>query len=347
MNFHRFSPSGLPPVSSACRSFAPATLALLMAASLFGSTRAAAAADPVKIIFDTDIESDVDDVGAVAVLNALADLGEAEILAMGVSVKHPWSTTCLSALNAYYGRPDISVGKLTGEGLDNGSKYAKVVSEEFPHTLKSVDDAPGAVSLYRKVLAGQPDHSVVMITVGFLTNFARLLDSPADEFSPLNGVELVRQKVRAWVCMGGAFPQGKEWNVFRDAASSRRAINDWPTPIVFTGGEIGNDIHTGAKLKDAPPSPVRRSYELFNNLTNRQSWDQTAVLYAVRGLNGGLAELWDVSPTGSIEIKEDGANVWHDSPNQNRSYLKRKMPPEQVAKIIEELMIRPPAKSSK
>ena len=42
-----------------------------------------AAADkaPVKIIFDTDMIGDYDDVGAMAVLHKLADAGECEILA--------------------------------------------------------------------------------------------------------------------------------------------------------------------------------------------------------------------------------------------------------------------------
>ena len=41
----------------------------------------AAAAAPVKIIFDTDMLTDFDDVGALACLHALADAGECEILA--------------------------------------------------------------------------------------------------------------------------------------------------------------------------------------------------------------------------------------------------------------------------
>jgi hypothetical protein len=39
---------------------------------------------PVPLIFDTDMMGDVDDVGTAAVLHALADQGEAKILAMGV-----------------------------------------------------------------------------------------------------------------------------------------------------------------------------------------------------------------------------------------------------------------------
>ena len=186
------------------------------------------------------------------------------------------------------------------------------------------------------------------MSVGFLTNVAKLLETPGDEASALNGVELVRKKVRAWACMGCGFPTGREWNVFQDAPSSRKALELWPRPIVFSGFEIGNPILTGPGLKVLPKSsPVRRAYELFNNLENRSSWDQTAVLYAVRGLDGGLDDVWDRHTAGSVEVFEDGSNRWHDAPVRGHSFLVRKMPPEEVAKRIEALMVRPPGRAAR
>jgi hypothetical protein len=301
------------------------------------------AREPVRVIFDTDIEADVDDVGAVAVLHALADQGEAKILAMGVSVKYPWSAPCLDALNTYFGRPEIPIGVVKGAGVNQGSKYAEEIAKEFPHRLKSADDAPDVVALYRQTLAGQPDKSVVLITVGFLTNVANLLDSPADKTSELTGRELIERKIKSWVCMGGGFPKGREWNLWQDTASARKALADWPTPIVFSGFEIGQPIETGAGLKDLPAtSPIRRSYELYNGLANRSSWDQTAVLYAVRGLDGRLKDVWDISAPGTIEMLADGSNRWQSSPSGKHTYLLRKVPNEQVAHLIEPLMLRLP-----
>ena len=310
---------------------------------LCAAAPAPAPAAPVKVIFDTDIGSDVDDAGAIAVLHTLADRGEAEIVAMGVSVKGPFSAPCVDALNTYYGRPDIPIGALKGPGIDDGSKYAKGVAAEFPHDLKSVDDAPDVVAVYREALAKQPDGSVVLVTVGFLTNVANLLDSRPDARSPLTGTELVRRKVRAWVCMGGGFPAGREYNVQRDAAAARKAIGTWPSPIVFSGFEIGGPIQTGPGLKATPRgNPVRRAYELFNNLENRSSWDQTAVLHAVRGLDGGADSPWDVHARGSVEVLPDGSNRWHDTPDRGHSYLIRKLTPAREAEVIEGLMTRPP-----
>jgi hypothetical protein len=306
------------------------------------------AAPPVPIIFDTDIENDVDDVGAVAVLHALADRGEARILAMGVSVTHKWSAPCLDALNTYFGRPEIPIGVVKRKGVETGSKYAETIAREFPHDLRTPNDAPDAVTLYRRTLAAEPDGSVVLVSVGFLTNVARLLDSQADAASELSGIDLVRKKVKLWVAMAGHFPQGREWNVFQDTASSKRAIEGWPTPIIFSGFEIGDKIQTGAALKNIPAgSPVRRGYELFNGLQNRSSWDQTAVLYAVRGLDGGLKEFWEVHGPGTCEILEDGGNRWRDAPDVKHTYLVRKMPEAKVAEAIEALMVAPPDKNKR
>src|SRR5687767_11741616 len=55
----------------------------------------------VRVILDTDIGPDVDDAGAVAVLHALADRGEARILAMFCCTSSDWGAPCLDALNTY------------------------------------------------------------------------------------------------------------------------------------------------------------------------------------------------------------------------------------------------------
>ncbi|MBD3287475.1 nucleoside hydrolase, partial [candidate division KSB1 bacterium] len=160
-----------------------------------------------KIIFDTDIGPDWDDVGATATLHALANFGEAEIIGMMVSSgghSATWGPPCLDAFNTYYGRPDIPIG-VAADGPEFGSSYNRQIAQEFEQDL-GTDNAWNAVELYRKLLSEQEDSSVVIITVGFMTNIADLLRSEADEYSSLNGIDLVRQKVIKWTCMGGGFP---------------------------------------------------------------------------------------------------------------------------------------------
>lgn len=334
------------------------TLSCLLSLWLGGLVAVAApegapAQAPVKIILDVDLAEDVDDAGALAVLHALANRGEAEILATMVSSKNEWVGPCLDAINTWYGRPQVPIGYQRGLqfGYRNTkdaerevpSRYAEAVAKAFPHTLKQSSDAPEAAGLYRKVLARQPDQSVTIVTVGFLTNLRNLLDSTPDQFSPKTGEALVKQKVKQWVCMGGRFPTGgDEYNLMWDTAASVRAINDWPTPIVFSGGEIGERIKAGARLRTTPEAnPVRACYQHYNGLTDRESWDQTAVLYAVRSAR----DYWTISEPGLCLMHArlpHGYNEWLPTPAKQHRYLIEKMPPVELGKAIEELMLEPP-----
>jgi inosine-uridine nucleoside N-ribohydrolase len=316
------------------------------------------AAAPVKIILDVDLAEDVDDAGALATLHALADRGEAEILGILVSSRNEAVVPCLDAINTWYGRPDLPIGYQRGlqygyrnakdANRETPSKYAQTVARSFPHRLKKSSDAPDAARLCRKLLAAQPDHSVIIVTTGFLCNLRDLLDSQPDESSKSDGEALVGAKVKQWVCMGGVFPSGKfpdgqgEYNLMWDTAASVRAVNDWPTPIVFSGFNIGANIKVGARLRETPASnPVRACYLHYNGLNDREAWDQTAVLYAVRGAAG----YWNLSEPGLCLMHarvSHGYNEWIPTTPKQHRYLVEKMPPAQVAKVIEDLMVAPP-----
>ncbi len=315
----------------------------------------AAGLRPAKIILDVDLAEDVDDAGALAVLHGLANRGEAEILGVLVSSRNEWVVPCVDAINTWYGRPDLPIGYQRGHefGYRNPkdsdratpSKYAEPVAKAFPHDLKRSSEAPEAADLCRRLLAGQPDASVTVVSVGFLTNLRSLLDSQPDGHSALNGEELVRQKVKEWVCMGGVFPGGRfpdgggEYNVMWDTAASVRAINDWPTPVVFSGFEIGARIKVGARLRETPEaSPVRACYQHYNGLADREAWDLTAVLYAVRG----ASNYWAMSEPGFGVMHArvpHGYNGWIPWAQGKHRYLVEKMPPAEVGRVIEELLI--------
>jgi inosine-uridine nucleoside N-ribohydrolase len=293
---------------------------------------------PTKIILDTDIDSDVDDVGALAMLHTLANHRVIEILGIVATSDDKHAPLCTDAINHYFKRPKIPVGVQKGIQLREFSKYTKQISEEFPHQLKSYEAAEDATVLYRRLLASQPDTSVVIITIGHLTNLQLLLESKPDKFSPLSGIDLVRKKVKLWSCMGGQFPEGKEANFYRpDPASTVYCIDKWPGPVVFAGWETGNKIITGgAYLSKSLPdnSPVRRAYQLYNNFQGRQSWDQASVLYAI-----APHDYWDVKRNGRCVVDKDGSNRWvEENPNKHHGYLVEKMNPTEVAKVIDALM---------
>ena len=118
---------------------------LLLAATAAGSPPV-----PVPIIFDTDMDTDCDDVGALAVLHALADLGECEILATPVSSRYAYAAPCTAAINRYYGRGGLPVGapKGDGAGVDRTFRYAKPIAVRFPTRFETNADAPDAVAVY-------------------------------------------------------------------------------------------------------------------------------------------------------------------------------------------------------
>ncbi len=313
---------------------------LLLITGVSGTARA-----EVKIIFDTDMDTDCDDAGALAILHALADRGEAEILATVVSSHYPWSVPCVAAINRYYGRSNLPIGAPKSEWADTGrrsSRYAKQISEELPTRWKSNDDAPDAVEVYRRVLAAQPDDSVVVVTVGYLTNIRDLLASRPDAISSLDGRALVAQKVRRWVCMGGRYPEHLNPGVFGnfkpDPTSAVIAVRDWPKPIYFSGS--GEKIGTGGRLRETPiENPVRRVYELYlGDKKTRPSWDPIAVLFAVRE----RADCWKVHTGGHNHIFDNGTNQWREGPATNH-HLVEVLPEtaDRLRETLDGLMVPP------
>jgi len=297
---------------------------------------------PIKIIFDSDFGPDYDDVGALTILHAFADSGKAEILATMASNKYALVAPSMEALNIFYGRPGIPIGSPKTSGVNIGciQHWTDSLVSEYPHTLDSTAQTPDAVELYRKILASQPDTSVVIVTVGFLTNMQNLLVSRPDSLSPLNGMELVTKKVKKLVCMAGKFPEGMEFNVKEDSLASKYTFENWPTQILFSGFEIGEKIHTGKQLvSSAIQNPAKEVFRISMPLADedkngRMSWDQTAVLVAVLGTEVGFTE-----QSGRIQVDSSGFNKWVDDSNGQHSYLVFKKTPEQIRDIIEGYMM--------
>lgn len=295
-------------------------------------------ATPVALILDTDISSDVDDVGAVAVLHALADQGGVEILAMMVSSGDPWSAGCLDALNTFYGRPDIPIGVVEGESVIHESRFTREIAHQFPNDFGIEQKKQTAVALYRKILASSSSRSVIIVSVGYLTNLSHLLQSKSDSISKWEGKTLVREKVKELICMGGQYPSGREWNFLHDAASAADVVENWPTPIGFVGFESGVSVLTGSGLKKtAKNNPLRKSYQLYNGLQDRPSWDQMAVLFAVEKRSPSFDLRW-AFVHGKNRVLATGFNLWRYVPDGPHDHLRLIDPPDFFATRIEELM---------
>ena len=310
----------------------------LLTITLFAINTLLYAQSPVKVILDTDIDSDVDDVGALAMLHTYANYNAVEILGIIVTTEDKYAPMCTDAINHYFGRPDIPIGALKGVALKDNSRYTRQISQEFPHDLASYEEAEDGTVLYRKLLSAQPDSSVVIITIGHLTNLRNLMESKPDQYSNLSGMELIKRKVKGWSCMGGTFPEGKEANFYRpDPASTKMSVEKWPAPVVFAGWEIGKDVITGGAYLQkslSEKNPVWRSYQLYNNFQGRPSWDQISVLYAISSSN----DYWDLNQVGHVVVAKDGSNKWVPGGKGNQAHLVQKMNPVELAKIIDALM---------
>src|SRR5580765_1123139 len=165
-------------------------LVLMVAACLAAS----AGAQPVPVIFDTDMGNDVDDALALAMLHALESRGECRLLGVTVTKDNSWAAVYVDLVNTFYGRGQIPVGMVKGGVTPESSRMIQAPAERrradgtlvYPRRLASGAEAVEAVTLLRRLLAAEKDGSVVIAQVGFSTNLARLLDSPAD-------VELIKR----------------------------------------------------------------------------------------------------------------------------------------------------------
>ncbi len=323
-------------------------LALLLAC---GSVWAAA---PVRIVFDTDMGNDVDDAIALATLHAFESRGEAKILAVTITKDNRWAPPFVDLIDTFYGRSDIPIGIVKGGATKEDGNYTRPVAEKkrrgggflYPRRLKSDSDVPDAVAVLRKTLAAQPDGSVVVVQVGFSTNLARLLDTPADSSSPLTGRELVKQKVSVAVLMAGRFSDAEtEYNITNDIPAAKKLFAEWPVPLVTSGWEIGAaaPYPAGRLANDfryAQNHPLADAYRAYQKMPyDEPLWDPTAALYAVRPEAG----YFGLSPAGRIVVDDKGRTEFSPAAGGLHRYLTTDE--RQRARIIEAisgLMSEPP-----
>lgn len=330
-------------------------LSLCSVLLLMSCRSGASVRQPVAVIFDTDMTTDCDDAGALAMLHTLEHQGEAKILATVVNNKGPHSSGATAAINAFYGRPDIPVGAYQGDevGREAADFFKEIALDTmiYGHRAATRSGYPDAVDVYRRMLSESGPHEVVIVSVGHLNNLHDLLQSAPDDHSPLSGAELIEQKVDRLVVMGGHFlpdpsvryPSGCEHN-FRARGAARYTgptLEGWPTDVLLSGYEIGEGILTGPALAELDEMhPVRRAYAGHPSeplINGRMSWDQTAVLAAVRGPH----EFWNTSPPGRADVNQEGCNSWRNDPDGSHRYLIEREDPsrEQIARVIEDMMV--------
>ena len=134
-----------------------------------------------RVILETDFTLDVDDVGALAVLHALADRGEVEFLAVSYNEVQRNAADAIRAVNAWYGRADLPVGVFQGpleDPDDEHSRYIDPLARMAPAAGDAAVDS--SLDVYRQALRAQPDGAVTIVSVGFPNNLYELLRRERD-----------------------------------------------------------------------------------------------------------------------------------------------------------------------
>ena len=305
----------------------------------------------VKIIFDTDFGGDADDLGALAMLHGFIDNKECDLLGIMLWTNEEFAVPAIDALNRYYGHPNIPIGVREGGTHRNDDAHTKILADNFSHEL-TYNDVPSTTELYRKVLAENEDNSIVLVTVGPLLNIKLLLESDSCQYSPLSGKELLHKKVKEMVVMGGQFPSGEwEWNFNGGMPGVTKYVFEHiDLPVVFSGYEIGVKIRTGDVFNGIDKNhPLYIGFYHFSEhaswmkenfingkITPNSTYDQTAVLYAVRN---GVGKWWNKIEGGYNQPDNDGGNTWVIGEITNHSYLKLNSEPKEMANLIDSLML--------
>lgn len=277
-----------------------------------------------QIIFDTDIGMDCDDAAALGILLNAHKRGECEILAITASTGREGATATVNAICDYYGVNGIPVGRmkrmLQCDGVNN---YARAVMEKYG----TEDVETDAVPLLRKTLA-EAAGKVSVIAVGPLSNLEELLKSKADEFSPLCGAELVKQKVDKLYVMIGSFPQNfggkrfREWNLLQDVPAARYVIENWGTKKVYLPHEIGAAVFTEMGQNENPVWYSMKNFAIANGVDisngyRRESWDPVTCMIALNENN----PLFIYSPEGTVTVDGDCVTLFEEKTGGLDKYL--------------------------
>jgi inosine-uridine nucleoside N-ribohydrolase len=294
---------------------------------------------PTPLIFDTDIGNDVDDVLALGMIHALQSRGECELLAVTITKDHELAAAFTDVVNTFYGRGDVPIGVCRSGVTPDAGKFNPLAEAKdngkyrYEHDLLSGKEAPDAVAVLRRALASAEDGSVAIAQVGFSTNLSNLLDSKADDISPLSGVDLIKQKVKLLSIMAGAFTKipgengpydHREYNIVMDIPANQKLASQWPTPIVWSGFEIGIAVpypHVSIEqdYRYVDHHPLPEAYIAYEPPPHdRPTWDLTSVLYAIRPDRG----YFDLSPAGTVQVANDGLTTFEEDAAGRHRYLK-------------------------
>ena len=285
------------------------------------------------IILDTDIGSSTDDLFAMMMLYRCQDMNRCCLLGVVVDREGEDCAACADVMNSYYGHGDVPIG-LVRDGIKNPKvwidyKGLPMLTDSsgnllFQQSVADYSTLPDGWQLYRRLLAAQPDHSVSIVSIGFVTCLAQLLQSGADSYSPLDGVELVRRKVKCIYLQGGVFGEAVEpdFNFAQGIMFAQTFFRLWPQEVemVFSPMEVGQEVEYTpeqviADIDWTDRHPIKQVYMNYNCNTGQKMWDPMTAINAVEG-----DSLFLLSPRGTVQLTDNAETLFTPSSTGNIRY---------------------------
>lgn len=275
--------------------------------------------EKMKVILDTDLGCDSDDIGAMCILHNLNKQGLIHILGITSVNSNIEPALVIDAINNHYGT-NLLVGmnKANDYGINNG--YALDIVNEYKLNKK---EFRSSTDVLIELLSN--NDNVTLITVGPLTNIATLVQ---DE----EGCRLINEKVNIIYSMAGNFiSDNAEWNITEDIQSAQLVLKKYKGNLVFVPYEVGADVYTNRNLLN---SDTLMGYGYYvHNKGPRQSWDPITVYYAIT-----LSNQFRLSEKGTISIDNNGVTTFECN-NGKHQFMLNDFDKERVEKLLEEVMI--------
>lgn len=274
-----------------------------------------------SFILGTDWWTDCDDCVALRLLLRAHKRNEIRLLGIALNACMEYSVASIDGFMHLEGVKDIPVGiDLNAVDFGGHPKYQERLARSKVRFNRN-EDAQDAVRLYRSILS-EAMEAVEIIEIGYPQVLAALLETTGDDISPLNGVELVMQKVRKFWVMAGKWDVdgGMENNFCRnDRAIHGAAVfcEKCPVPVTFLGYEVGYSVLSGGKLREN--DFLHLALKDHGSENGRHSWDPMLVLLALTG-NEAKAGYTIVQGTARVEA-QTGANYFAESTDGLHRYV--------------------------
>lgn len=309
-----------------------------------------------KIIFDTDFGGDCDDALALDLLLSCVKKGECELLGITASACIYDIARGIYTILYQHGLQGIPIGSYYSKncGAHDGKSYGEQLGRRFP-SPGMPEEVPEGYKLLRRLLA--ENDKVTLLSTGMLTNFAKLISSLPDEYSPLDGASLVEEKVSEIVIMGGCFshqtgvepeldhvaPDGQvipmaEGNLAGHPDEAKKVLYGVNVPTVIMPFEVGNMMFTGAPMAEHGGGLTPDSYTFCHCRMERgrNSWDPTTALYAVFG----AMPYFHLSVPGDVKLDEDGVTTFYPRKDGHHRVAAARLPLKTIGAAIDTLVMR-------